>query len=120
MSRALNEQAQREFFGDVLPRVVADASGTFTPDCSIAEAQQYTMGAATLIAAPINTTGIQLGSRLFLVLIQGGAGTLALTFNAAFRNPPAATAGGVGTRLAMEFRWDGAKWQYTGGGTVFA
>lgn len=118
MSRGPTEQAQTEFQGAIQPKNLGSQGATITPDANAAESQVFTLGASATIAAPINPGPI--GQKLHLVFIQGGAGSFTITWNAAYRNAAAPTAGAAGTRASAEFRYDGVSWQTVGQSTVFA
>jgi DNA/RNA endonuclease YhcR with UshA esterase domain len=119
--RAVTENAQREFFGNVIP-FVANAGASITPDSNRAETQAYTLTANTTVNAPANSIQPQIGMTLCLVLIQDATGGRTVAWNAAYRNVPAingATATS-GQRITIEFRFDGINWQCCGSSTAFA
>lgn len=122
MSRGRDDQAYVEFQGAVPHASKGTQGATITPDANDREAIVYTMGAATTVAAPANSSSQPIGTKLYLVLVQDATAGRTLTWNATYRNAPSGLGGSAtnGQRASFEFRYDGASWQYTGGSTAFA
>jgi hypothetical protein len=121
MSRR-NQGNQLELYGKTSFYNMGNVAAAPSIDASLEEAIQMTLTANAVIAAPAANSipSVNVGSRLYLVFIQGPGGTFTVAWNAAWRNAPALAGGAAATRASAEFRWDGASWQFIGGSTVFA
>jgi len=111
----------------VLPVVNADisydggAQSSITPNIAFGSTQFYTLNANATINAPVNAPAV--GARFSLRLAQDATGTRTVTWNAAYRNAPAWTAGTAAQTAYAEFECVdhvANTWQYVGGSTAFA
>src|SRR5215831_14038545 len=117
--RALNEIWEREMLGDVRAHSLGNSGSVPQPDCAIGEVQQWIVNANAVVAAPLNTSGVAIGSHLYMLFQQNATGGFTLGWNAIWRNAPTLAAGAANTRASFEFRWDGTSMQFVGGSTAF-
>jgi hypothetical protein len=80
-------------------------------DATAGELVAVTLTAARLVGAPLNPI---VGQRLVFVLVQGGAGAFAVTWNAAFKGITGGTSGATGTQASFAFNYDGTNWRFEG------
>jgi hypothetical protein len=80
-------------------------------DATAGELVGVTLTAARVVGAPLNPST---GQRLVFTLIQSGAGTWAVTWNAVFKGITGGTSGATPTRATFIFAYDGTNWNMEG------
>ena len=70
-----------------------------------------TLTAARLVGVPLNPLK---GMRISIILVQGGAGAFAATWNAGFKGITGGTSGATGTRATFSFNYDGTNFDLDG------
>jgi hypothetical protein len=85
-------------------------------DATVGEIIEVTLTAARLVGAPLNPA---VGQRLQFVLIQGGAGAFAVTWNAIFKKTWSDVGNATGARSTIAFQYDGTNWNQDGAQTAY-
>lgn len=99
-----------------------NTGATPAPDCSKGLTQSFTVSASVTWGVPTNTTALNAGDILTLLVTKDATGTARTTaWNATYRDAPTiASTSTSGAKGTWNFMFDGTNWQYVGGSTAFA
>lgn len=91
-------------------------AASITPNPHLGDVMTVTLTGALTMGVPVNPIK---GHRVTFVLVQGGAGAFATTWNAVFRKQADGAAGATGTKGTITFEYDGTVWLQVGAALAY-